>query len=163
ERWVEVNTGLSHFRSISRDNVTTLYGLDGDSRVVDPEAPTQIFAYYICRTFDDKGNIALYTYAREADDSRNIDLTPAHEANRTRTSRISQRYLKSICYGNEQPYFADWSETGIEPELPTGWHFQVVFDYGDHSSAAPVPTPDLAWTQRPDPFSSYRSGFEVRT
>ena len=29
--------------------------------------------------------------------------------------------------------------------------------------AAPIPTPDQAWPVRPDPFSSYRSGFEVRT
>ena len=31
ERWVDTARGLSHWRSISRDNVTTLYGLDASS------------------------------------------------------------------------------------------------------------------------------------
>ena len=29
----------------------------------------------------------------------------AHEANRTEADRTAQRYLKSIRYGNAQPYF----------------------------------------------------------
>jgi Salmonella virulence plasmid 65kDa B protein len=51
--------------------------------------------------------------------------------------------------------------------------FEVVFDYGDHDAAVPNPNDDQAkdatgaqkypWKPRPDPFSTYRSGFEVRT
>src|SRR5262249_33102101 len=52
-----------------------------------------------------------------------------------------------------------------EAPLPTEaeWYFKIVFDYGDHSTAAPTPKPDLSWPVRPDPFSRYRSTFEVRT
>ncbi len=42
--------------------------------------------------------------------------------------------------------------------------FEVVFDYGEHDSDAPMPEePGKAWLIRNDPFSSYRAGFEVRT
>jgi RHS repeat-associated protein len=39
----------------------------------------------------------------------------------------------------------------------------VVFDYGEHDPAAPRPDEDRSWSLRQDPFSSYRSTFEVRT
>ena len=41
--------------------------------------------------------------------------------------------------------------------------FEVVFDYGEHDAATPTPSDVGAWNFRPDPFSSYRPGFEVRT
>jgi RHS repeat-associated protein len=161
ERWIAVDTGISHWRSITRDNVTTLYGLDEKSRISDPEDPRRIFSYHICRTFDDKGNIALYDYV--AEDGARLDRSQAHEANRTPAGRATQRYLKSIRYGNTQPYFPDWSANGAEAQLPADWHFEVVLDYGDHSPNSPTPTPGPAWPVRPDPFSSYRARFEVRT
>ncbi|ABW12042.1 hypothetical protein Franean1_2612 [Parafrankia sp. EAN1pec] len=42
------------------------------------------------------------------------------------------------------------------------WLFEVVVDYGDHDAETPTPAPDRPWPCRDDPFSSYRSGFEVR-
>ncbi len=41
--------------------------------------------------------------------------------------------------------------------------FSVVLDYGDHASVPPAPQADQPWPLRPDPFSAYRAGFEVRT
>jgi hypothetical protein len=41
--------------------------------------------------------------------------------------------------------------------------FEVVFDYGDHDEHAPRPEPDRAWPCCPDPFSTCRPGFEIRT
>jgi RHS repeat-associated protein len=167
ERWVDVATGLSHWRSISRDNVTTLYGLDAlappyaPGRVADPADPRKIFSYLIGRTWDDKGNVAIYEYL--AEDRQGIDSLAAHEANRTNAGRAARRYLKSIRYGNVQPYFPAWGPDGPETPLPADWLFQVVFDYGDHSAAVPTPEPDRSWAMRPDPFSTYRAGFEVRT
>ena len=161
ERWVAVETGASHWRSISRDNVTTLYGFDPDSRIADPADDRKVFSYLICRTFDDKGNLALYRYA--AENQQGVDLSRAHESNRGEDGRGAQRYLKRILYGNDQPYFASWTEDGEETPLPGQWHFEVVFDYGDHAPEGPGPAPDRNWRVRPDPFSSYRSGFEVRT
>jgi RHS repeat-associated protein len=162
ERWCALETGISHWRCISSDNVTTLYGFDGESVIADPTDPRKIFSYLPRRSFDDAGNVMVYGYA--AEDSTGVDLTAAHEANRTTGSRAVQRYLKSIKYGNAQPYQADWSQDGAGSALPSDWRFEVVFDYGDHNADAPNPTPDpQSWPARPDPFSRYRAGFEVRT
>jgi RHS repeat-associated protein len=160
ERWTDTGTGISHWRSITRQNVTTLYGLDPASRITDSSDPHKVFAYLICRTFDDQGNIAVYEYT--ADDSTGVDTSAAHEANRTGSGRATQRYLKRIRYGNTQPYFPDYTAVS-EPPLPADWLFEAVLDYGDHRPDAPTPTPDRAWPVRPDPFSTYRPGFELRT
>ena len=165
ERWARVGNGISHWRTITRDNVTTIFGLDENSRIFDPHDPRRVFSYLICRTFDDKGNATQYEYV--ADDEVGINISTAHEANREHVARRSQRYLKHIRYGNVQPYFADWLPNGNETPFPTNWHFQIVFDYGDHRADAPTPTTDPlldpSWPVRPDPFSVNRSGFEVRT
>ncbi len=161
ERWRAVSSGITHWRSITRENVTTLYGYDADSRIADPDDPRRIFSYLISRTFDDKGNVALYEYV--AEDDVGVDRTRANEANRSSAARATQRYLKRVRYGNASPWFADWGSSGSEPALPDNWHFETVFDYGDHTAEAPTPTPDTHWPVRVDPFSSYRAGFEVRT
>ncbi len=161
ERWVRMDTHISHWRSITRDNVTTLYGLDEKSRIAAPTDPYKIFSYRICRTFDDKGNLILYDYV--AEDGVGVNSMQAHEANRTDAERAAQCYLKTIHYGNVQPYFPEWSPDGTDPPLPTGWYFEVIMDYGDHSPDLPTSNPDQIWQIRPDPFSAYRSGFEVRT
>ena len=88
ERWTS-DAGKTHWRSITRDNVTTLYGLDEDSQVSDrsedTQVPIRVFSYLISRTFDDKGNIAIYSYKRETDDG--VEVKQAHEANRTDAGR----------------------------------------------------------------------------
>jgi hypothetical protein len=45
ERWFAIATGISHWRCITRDNVTTLYGLDATGCVTDPSDPRKIFSY----------------------------------------------------------------------------------------------------------------------
>ena len=160
ERWTAADTGLSHWRTITRGNVTTLYGADPASTIANPAAPTQIFSWRICRTWDDHGNAAIYSYTQE--DSTGIDLTSAYEANRTSAGRAAQTYLKTVQYGNLQPYVPDWT-AAQETALPTDWMFSVVLDYGDHGAMPPAPQPDQPWPLRPDPFSTYRAGFETRT
>jgi hypothetical protein len=160
ERWVAADTGLTHWRSISRDNVSTLYGYDAASRVANPADATQTFSWNISRSWDDKGNVVVYSYANE--DSAGLTQFPAHEANRTPATRAAQTYLTTIQYGNTTPYFPKWDAASEVPP-PSNWMFSVVLDYGNHTAAPPTPQPDQPWPLRPDPFSSYRSGSEVRT
>src|SRR5687768_12427563 len=47
ERWTEHATGAIHWRSISRDNVTTLYGRTPESRISDPGDPHRVFSWQI--------------------------------------------------------------------------------------------------------------------
>jgi RHS repeat-associated protein len=165
ERWTRVDNQQSHWRTITRDNVTSVFGFDDNARIFDPRDPARIFSYLIQLSFDNKGNAIQYEYLPE--DSAGVDASSAHEANRTVASRRSQRYLKFIRYGNVAPYFPDWSPAGVPTQIPQNWHFQIVFDYGDHRANNPTPVRNAAldpvWRPRLDPFSTYRAGFEVRT
>lgn len=162
ERWNNVNDPTDvHWRSISKDNVLTLYGKDARSRIADPADPTRIFSWLICASYDDKGNAILYEYVSE--DDANVDRSQAHERNRTPQGRSAQRYLKRIRYGNRAPLL---DNNGHRPVFLSGnpdWLFEVILDYGEHDETAPSPTEVRPWPARPDPFSSYRAGFEVRT
>jgi hypothetical protein len=80
ERWTHQSDGDIHWRSISRDNVLTLYGKDENSQIADPEDPRRIFTWLICESRDDKGNAVLYEYKPE--DGAGLDLTRNHERNR---------------------------------------------------------------------------------
>ncbi len=79
ERWLNQATGEIHWRSISRDNVTTLYGKTSESRIADPNDPTRIFSCLICESYDDKGNAIVYEYAGE--NAANLD--PGSQTNTT--------------------------------------------------------------------------------
>ena len=160
ERWTDNATRISHWRTITKENVTTLFGVDDNSRIADPDG-RRIFSYLISFAFDGKGNAIEYSYIKE--DTRSVETAAAHEANRTASSRAVQRYVKYIRYGNFTPYFADWSADGVKPPRPENWRFQIAFDYGDHSTAIPARAPDAPWPVRPDPFSQYRASYEVRS
>jgi RHS repeat-associated protein len=173
ERWTRVDQpGDVHWRSISKDNILTLYGNEPDSRIADPQDSSKIFSWLISETRDDKGNAVLYRY--KAEDGRGVDTSRTNEHNRGPLSdsrRSANRYLKHIYYGNRTPLL-DVSgkrppfllKTEIDDRIAQhDWMFQVVFDYGEHDPATPLPNDAGAWIFRTDPFSSYRAGFEVRT
>ena len=108
ERWTRQNDGDSHWRSLSKDNILTLYGKDPNARIADPTDPRRIFTWLICETRDDKGNAVLYEYKLE--DGAGVDLTYAHECNRGDRNdprRATNRYLKQIRYGNRTPLLND--------------------------------------------------------
>jgi RHS repeat-associated protein len=177
ERWTRTDDPKDVcWRSISKDNITTWYGKTPNSRIADPADLTHIFSWLICESYDDKGNTVVYEYVPE--DSRKIDASQAHEANRTEASRSANRYLKRIKYGNRTPNRdAEWQATDPAALPGDGWMFEVVFDYEEgHYEKLPLdpqqrqfvkarqdPEPARPWPARLDPFSSYRAGFEVRT
>jgi hypothetical protein len=156
ERWTKVDSGEIHWRSISKDNITTLYGKTEESRIADPEHLTHIFTWLICESYDDKGSAIRYQYKSE--NSEGVSLAHAHERNRSLEGRSANRYLKHIYYGNQSP-----RQANEDLSLRKDWLFEVVFDYGEHDLVSPKPGDAGVWTVRNDPFSSYRSGFEVRT
>ena len=161
ERWRDLDSDETHWRSISLANATTVYGATAASRIADPDDPTRVFSWLICATYDDTGNAAVYDYA--AEDSEGVDVGLASERNRTSRSRSAGRYPKRIRYGNRVPQLATECHPGPGPGDEAEWTFEVIFDYGDHEGDAPLPEPTRAWPCRPDPFSTYRPGFEVRT
>ena len=163
ERWTHVPTGEVHWRSISSDNVLSVFGKDAPHRIADPSDPTRVFSWLLTETRDDKGNAVVYDY--RAEDETGLDLTPAHELNRS-GSRSANRYVERIRYGNvDSLLVADSKRRPLFLEQDTiddtRWMFELAFDYAERPGAKPDEMG--TWTPRPDPFSTYRAGFEIRT
>ncbi|MBI1993889.1 MAG: toxin, partial [Deltaproteobacteria bacterium] len=155
ESWRNQQTGEVHWRSISKDNITTFYGKTSESRIADPADPLRVVSWLICESYDDKGNAIVYEYKEENSDG--VVLSQVHEKNRTPSSRSANRYLKRIRYGNRVSRL-------VQPDLSQAdWMFEAVFDYGEHKPDDPKPNDAGKWLCRHDPFSSYRAGFEGRT
>jgi RHS repeat-associated protein len=159
ERWTNDASGETHWRSISRDNITTRYGVTDASRVTDGH---RTFSWLICETWDSLGNAMVYQYAPE--DAVGVDTTAGSECTR---SRGAARYLTHVKYGNCVSRL-------VQPDLSAmEWLFEVVFDYDQGRLLTPAGSASdvvlassetaQGWAARPDPFSCYRAGFEVRT
>lgn len=148
------NSAASYWKIVSKENITSIYGRDAMARVSDPRDNARVFKWLLESTFDGQGNKAEYRYKQE-----NTDNVPAALAEKNRIS-AANKYLQSIRYGN---YFNDKGQEN--------WAFELVFDYGEYAleeeelkqpGANPY-LPRQEWGGRLDPFSSYRSGFEIRT
>jgi hypothetical protein len=178
ERWSKIGSpGDVHWRSISEDNLLTLYGSDANSRIANPLDPGRIFSWLICESRDDKGNGIRYLYKREdgAHQPRPGQADPfqqVHQRNRGPASdprRTAQRYLQRVLYGNLEPlldaqgrrprYLSDLPDPPSDTDAD--WLFEVRFDYGELDELDPMGQPEKPWVYRPDAFSDYRSGFEV--
>lgn len=166
ERWTTADGTDTHWRSLSRDNILTIYGDDADSRIAAPDG--RVFSWLISQTRDDRGNAIIYNYRR--DDNIGVDILAAHQSSRGPLDddrRTINRYLKRIRYGNRVPML---DAAGKRPTTVTGgaianakWMFELVVDYGDHNAATPTPNHDQPWPHRRDAYSTYAPGFEVRT
>ena len=166
ERWTRESDGDTYWRSISKDNITTFYGLTAESRISDPDDPSRVFSWLICQSQDDKGNAIVYSYV--AEDSANINLSQVNERNRSDQSRSANRYISRIKYGNTPSLLQQPDVTKLS------WLFEAVFDYGEgYFQASPADaegrvlvsastTAANTWQVRQDPFSHYRSCFEIR-
>lgn len=159
EKWVHIS-GDTHWRSISKENITTVYGETPACRLSMDE---RIYQWLIEKSYDDRGNIILYEYKQENADG--VDKTMYSEYNRfTSGNELNNKYLKRIKYCNKSPFHHNFL-------------MELVFDYGDHSFNIKETTVNgrktskaecdynesSLWTNRPDPFSVYKPGFEVRT
>jgi len=143
-------SGAVHWKVVTGDNRTSIYGRTEGARIIDPSAPWRVFSWLLEETRDDRGNIVTYEY--KAEDLAGVSRAAPHEAHRhAGLSACANRYLKRIRYGNTAPGNA------------SSMLFEVVFDYGEHDLAAPTVDAVSPWPCRQDPFSTYRAGFEIRT
>ena len=158
ERWTDLATGIIKWRVISRENVTTLFGWSENAVIADPADPGRIYQWLPEFVFDDKGNCAWYQYKKE--DAAGYNPALLHHRNRLKNSAITYThlYLQKVLYGNKTPYkqFAD------PFPAETDYLFSTVFDYGEYQPDIPL-NEIKAWDFRPDAFSDYKAGFEIRT
>jgi RHS repeat-associated protein len=156
-------SGEVFWRVHTPDNAVHIYGQSAACRVADPTDATKVFTWYLQETTDDKGNVTLYEY--KAENEEGLDPTQLRERSRFDYSSdpplflaTAQKYLKRVFYGNRVPGAG---------AVRADFLFELVFDYGEHTASsdttAPLPDDGGEWGVRSDPFSSYRSGFEIRT
>lgn len=171
ERWTSLaDRDDIHWRVISPDNVTSIFGPGESSRIYDPSSVStgtsrRIFSWLQAEVYDSHGNAMTFSYKRE--DSTNVALARAHELNRSDDSRRANLYLKTVRYGNIVPNrdSATWEAFSafLLPEDDRTWKYSVVLDYGEHSTQNPKPDDPGTWSSRQDAFSRYNAGFEIRT
>ena len=124
----------------------------------DPDDGRTVFEWMPEFVFDDMGNCCHYRYKAEDDTGFNGALP--HNANRRRGGKLTytNRYLSDIFYGNRDVY-AGFGEPF--PDRST-YMFQTAFDYGEYEMNSPYAKTGN-WNQRPDAFSNYKPGFDIRT
>lgn len=156
QRWTEKSTGYIHWRVITKNNVTSIYGKTPAARIADPSKDKRIFEWFLQFTYDDKGNCALYEYKPE--DGVGINASSVHNKNRINgNAPFANTYLKRIYSGIHLPY----TQQGEIFPAPADFFFETVFNYGEHSLTLPFNEAG-PWSFRSDAFSTYRSGFEIR-
>jgi RHS repeat-associated protein len=156
ERRTHLITGDVHWRSITSDNITSYFGISPAARVANATNSSQIFRWLLEATFDALGHATFYEY--KAEDLTGVPVDDPSEASR-RANPPANTYLKRIHYGNRTPLL---SRNPAYTDLAAlTWLFEIVFDYGEHTTD--LPQEAAPWALRPDPFSTFRSGFEIRT
>ncbi|MFI6504875.1 SpvB/TcaC N-terminal domain-containing protein [Nonomuraea typhae] len=160
ERWTRLTDGDVHWRTLTGENILSVFGRTPAERISDPADPGRVFTWLLSETRDPYGNAVVYEYQPE--DTAGVDLTQPHEL--ARGARTAARYLKRVRYGNRVPLL-DASgrrpaELSRDLRASADWMFELVLDYGDHAGTDPLP--DRPRPARRDPFSSYRQGFELR-
>ncbi|EDM66214.1 Insecticidal toxin complex protein TcaC [Moritella sp. PE36] len=136
-----------------------LFGKNSQARVANPDKPEQIAQWLLEESVTPSGEHIYYQYKEEDDngcDQVEIDKL---------SSSSAQRYLKQVNYGNitSSPAFFSLSAAPDDDQ----WLFHLVFDYGASSSSindVPEFYPNATnWMVRPDCFSRFEYGFEIRT
>jgi len=159
ERWTDNETGRIKWRVITKENTTTLFGWTDNSIISNPADPLKIYEWLPEFVFDDKGNCSQYLYKKE--DSTGFDESLLHNRNRIKSGAITYTnlYLDKVLYGNKTPY----GQFGDAFPEEADYMFHTVFDYGTIETDNESPEKLDPWDFRPDAFSDYKAGFEIRT
>ncbi|HID3974760.1 TPA: SpvB/TcaC N-terminal domain-containing protein [Enterobacter cloacae] len=135
-----------------------LFGMHTHARVADPDNDSHIARWLMEETLTPTGE-HIYYYWRSEDD------TGCDESERSgHPDAGAQRYLARVSYGNIRPDAALMAVAGVPAE--DAWLFHLVFDYGERDPSlqvAPGYHTSQPWRCRPDSFSRYEYGFELRT
>lgn len=153
-----------YWKMTSSNNHVTFFGRNKSHRIANPIDEERIYEWLPEFSYDNKGNYMYYEYKTE-----NLDNVPnaIYEKNRINgLAPFTNKYLKRIKYGNHKPYYPDTEiPYNFEKPIDDICAFELVLDFGEHDQDQPTPEEinTQKWAYRIDAFSSYRSGFEIRT
>jgi hypothetical protein len=97
ERWKNTTNGISHWRSISKENIVSVFGFSQQARIADPDNEQKIFSWLLESSQDAKGNLIQFSY--KAENEENV-ASSCYETPRLQKNTFSNKYLKKIAYGN---------------------------------------------------------------
>ena len=159
ERWTKKSDGRIKWRVITKENTTTLFGWTDNSILANPDDAKKIYEWLPEFVFDDKGNCSQYIYKKE--DEVGFDDSLVHNRNRLKGGKITYAnlYIDKVLYGNKTPY----NQFGDAFPNEADYFFKTVFDYGTTDYQTEPIDQMNPWDFRPDAFSDYKAGFEIRT
>ncbi|MEO6720604.1 MAG: SpvB/TcaC N-terminal domain-containing protein [Ferruginibacter sp.] len=151
--------GNVYWKVTSKDNIVSIFGKTAPARIADPANPAKIFKWLLEFSCDDKGNCFRLEYEKE-DETLNIPDKLYERNRRNGIAKYTNAYLKRVKYCNKAHFDRNTLNT-------SGWEnviylLELVLDYKRIKSHNPQ-LGDTGWTCRADPFSDYRSGFDIRT
>lgn len=153
EHWQSENDG-SFWKVTKADHTIQIFGKSATAQIADPNNKARVFKWLLEETYDAKGNHILYEWT--TDQVSDIS-SKVYEKNR---GAIAERYISRISYGNDQPIADSIVLMANKPTVD--WHFMICFDYGGYDLSNPGIHPANPPATRPDPFSKYHAGFEIR-
>jgi hypothetical protein len=125
------------------DGSLHLFGKNPASRRADSLDTRRVGEWLLEESLNPYGEHILYQYKADA---------------------TAQRYLSRVSYGNfkADPHLYSWKTDRL---APVQWHFELVFDYGERTTAYEQKPPyeGQQWATRSDGFASFAYGFELRT
>jgi hypothetical protein len=93
ERWTDRATGGVHWRTVDRDNVTSVFGRGAGARIADPADGGRVFSWLLEERADDRGNVVAFEY--KAEDREGVDPASPYERHRLASpTAFANRYLK---------------------------------------------------------------------
>lgn len=148
---VKTDKSESYWELISAENELKVFGKSAAARISDPDDPSRISEWLMETSLDAKGNIINYYYKSENEENVGNEIW-------NKNHFFNNKYIASIEYGNY-----------LDAAKVIRFGFEIIFDYGQYDISGlalgnknPY-LPVKEWDCRPDPFSSFRSGFEIRT
>ncbi|MDE9463338.1 SpvB/TcaC N-terminal domain-containing protein, partial [Xenorhabdus bovienii] len=154
------NTQKPFWVMFSPEGQVHLFGKNAHARMANPADDNQIAQWLLEETVTPTGEHIYYQYRAEDDAGCDEPEKGQHPLS------AAQRYLMQVHYGNITPQASLFA---LDKALPANdqWLFHLVFDYGERAgSLYEVPAFQATsgnWPVRPDCFSRFEYGFEIRT
>lgn len=154
------NNHQSFWVVFSPDGQVSLFGYHPNACIADPDDSSHIACWLMEEVVTPTGEHVYYSWEGENNDGCDKNELAQHP------QATAQRYLTKVSYGNIEPESAFMCiKSGKMAD--NEWLFHLVFDYGERTdSLLTAPTfhdAGAKWTCRPDCFSRYEYGFEIRT